>query len=39
MNKIFTVIWSKVRQCYVVASELARREGKNKLKSTVGGGQ
>ena len=28
MNKIYKVIWSKARQCYVVASELARRSGK-----------
>ena len=28
MNKIYKVVWSKARQCYVVASELARRSGK-----------
>ena len=29
MNKIYKVIWSKVRNCYVVVSELAKRNGKN----------
>ena len=28
MNKIYKVVWSKARPCYVVASELARRSGK-----------
>ncbi|MBQ5343658.1 MAG: hypothetical protein J6F33_00490, partial [Acidaminococcaceae bacterium] len=28
MNKIYKVIWSKVRNCYVVVSELAKRNGK-----------
>ena len=28
MNKIYKVVWSKARQCYVVASELAHRSGK-----------
>ncbi|MGN8837229.1 ESPR-type extended signal peptide-containing protein [Mitsuokella jalaludinii] len=28
MNKIYKVIWSKARQCYIVASELAHRSGK-----------
>ena len=33
MNKIYKVIWSKARQCYVVASELARRKGKSRSSS------
>ena len=28
MNKIYKVIWSKVRNCYVVVSEMAKRNGK-----------
>ena len=32
MNKIFKVIWSKSRNCYVVASELAK--GHTKASST-----
>ena len=28
MNKIYQVIWSKVKHCYVVTSELAKRHGK-----------
>ena len=28
MNKIYKVIWSKARNCYVVVSELAKRNGK-----------
>lgn len=28
MNKIYKVIYSKVRQCYVVVSELAKKQGK-----------
>lgn len=30
MNKQYKVIWSKVRHCYVVVSELAKRNGKTK---------
>lgn len=30
MNRIYKVIWSKVRHCYVVVSELAKRNGKTK---------
>ena len=30
MNKIYKVIWSKARNCYVVVSELAKRNGKCK---------
>ena len=29
MNKIYKVIWSKVRNCYVAVSEIARRNGKS----------
>lgn len=29
MNKAYKVIWSKVRGCYVVVSELAKERGKN----------
>ena len=29
MNKIYKVIWSKAKNCYVVASELAKRNGKS----------
>ena len=29
MNKIYKVIWSKVRNCYVAVSEIAKRNGKN----------
>ena len=29
MNKIYKVIWSKARNCYVVVSELAKQNGKN----------
>ncbi|WP_374044436.1 ESPR domain-containing protein, partial [uncultured Pyramidobacter sp.] len=29
MNKIYKVIWSRVRRCYVVVSELLKRNGKN----------
>lgn len=32
MNRIFKVIWSKTRNCYVVASELAK--GRTKAAST-----
>lgn len=30
MNHIYKVIWSRVRHCYVVVSELAKRAGKEK---------
>ena len=32
MNKVYKVIWSKVRNCYVVVSELAKRQGKSSSK-------
>lgn len=28
MNQVYKVIWSKVRGCYVVVSEIARSNGK-----------
>ena len=28
MNKIYRVIWSKTKNCYVVVSEYAKRSGK-----------
>ena len=34
MNKIYKVVWSKVRNCYVVVSELAKRNGKCKAAKT-----
>lgn len=34
MNRIYKVIWSKVRHCYVVVSELAKRNGKTKSVHT-----
>ena len=30
MNKIYKVVWSKVKHCYVVTSELAKRNGKGR---------
>ena len=33
MNKIYKLIWSKTKNCLVVASELAKGHGKNKSKS------
>ena len=35
MNKIYKVIWSKVRNCYVAVSEIAKRNGKS--SSAMGG--
>lgn len=34
MNKIYKVIWSKAKNCYVVVSELAKRNGKCKASQT-----
>lgn len=28
MNRVYKVIWSKVKSCYIVASEFAKRDGK-----------
>ena len=36
MNKIYKVIWSKVKNCYVVASELAKNHTKSPKSSIVG---
>ena len=36
MNKIYKVIWSKTRNCYVVASELAKRHTKGGSKARAG---
>lgn len=36
MNKIFKVVWSKTKECYVVVSEVAKNNGgKKKALSTV----
>ncbi|WP_277301142.1 ESPR-type extended signal peptide-containing protein [Veillonella montpellierensis] len=32
MNHIYRVIWSKVKHCYVVVSEIAKRDGKSSSK-------
>lgn len=34
MNKIFKVVWSRVKHCYVVTSEMAKSTGRS--KSSVG---
>ena len=36
MNKIYKVIWSKTRNCYVAVSEIAKRNGKDRT-SVIGG--
>lgn len=33
MNQIYKVVWSKVKGCYVVVSELTKRSGKNLIGS------
>ena len=35
MNKVYKVIWSEVRKCYVVVAEIAKNHGKNNTKSIV----
>ncbi|MBQ9572745.1 MAG: leukotoxin LktA family filamentous adhesin [Acidaminococcaceae bacterium] len=35
MNKVFKVIWSNARKCYVVVSEIAKNHGKNNTRSIV----
>ena len=35
MNKVYKVIWSHARKCYVVVSEIAKNHGKNNTKSIV----
>ena len=37
MNKIYKIIWSEVRQCYVVVAEIARNRGKNNVRTIVEG--
>lgn len=32
MNHVYRVIWSKVKHCYVVVSEIAKRNGKSSSK-------
>ncbi|MFR2016685.1 MAG: ESPR-type extended signal peptide-containing protein, partial [Dialister invisus] len=34
MNRIYKVVWSKAKGCYVVVSELAKQNGKNKYGQT-----
>lgn len=34
MNKVYKLVWSKVRNCYVVASELAKNHSKSKSGRT-----
>lgn len=38
MNKVYKVIYSKVRNCYVVVSELAKNNGKGASRGAVVGG-
>ena len=35
MNKIFKIVWSKARQCYVVVSEFGRNNTKSGRMSKV----
>ena len=35
MNKIYKVIWSKAKHCYVVVSEIAKRSGKSACNGVV----
>ena len=37
MNKIYKIIWSEVRKCYVVVAEIARNHGKNNVRTIVEG--
>ena len=37
MNKIYKVIWSKTRNCYVAVSEIAKRNGKSCTSVNCGG--
>ena len=32
MNQIYKVVWSKVKGCYVVVSELTKRSGKKSYR-------
>ena len=36
MNKVYKIVWSKVKHCYVVASEFAKTNGKSPSKALVG---
>ena len=36
MNKVYKVVWSKVKNCYVVASELAKRRTKSPKSGLIG---
>ena len=35
MNHIYKVVWSKVKNCYVVVSEIARSNGKTRSQKVV----
>ena len=35
MNKAYKIIWSHVRNCYIVVSEIAKNHGKNNTRSIV----
>ena len=35
MNKVYKVIWSHARKCYVVVSEIAKNRGKDNTKNIV----
>ena len=35
MNRIYKIIWSEARKCYVVVSEIAKNHGKNNVKTVV----
>ena len=37
MNKIYKIIWSDVRKCYVVVAEIAKNRGKNNVRTIVEG--
>ena len=37
MNRIYKVIWSKTRNCYVAVSEIAKRNGKSCTSVNCGG--
>ncbi|MBQ8919735.1 MAG: leukotoxin LktA family filamentous adhesin, partial [Acidaminococcaceae bacterium] len=37
MNKVYKIIWSHARNCYVVVSEIAKNHGKNNVRTIVEG--
>ena len=37
MNKIYKIIWSDARKCYVVVAEIAKNRGKNNVRTIVEG--